>query len=176
MNLHYNLCTSEDLSQLTQLARKTFADAFESQNDPKNFSVYMSTVLSEENLEKELLDPDCSFYFVKNEDKLAGYFKLNENAAQTELKRSDSLELERIYVDEEFQGMKIGAWILQQVIYMAKGKDADFIWLGVWEHNTAAIKFYQRYGFIKFGEHPYYVGDDRQIDWLMRLDLVTLKS
>jgi ribosomal protein S18 acetylase RimI-like enzyme len=52
----------------------------------------------------------------------------------------------------------------------------DFVWLGVWEHNTAAIKFYQRHGFTKFGEHPYYVGNDKQMDWLMRIDLGNLKS
>jgi ribosomal protein S18 acetylase RimI-like enzyme len=113
---------------------------------------------------------------VKLKDHLAGYFKLNENDAQSELKGSDSMELERIYVDEKYQGMNIGRWILDQVKMKALEKKKAFLWLGVWEHNIAAIRFYERYGFTKFGKHPYYVGRDKQMDWLMRLDLVTLNS
>jgi ribosomal protein S18 acetylase RimI-like enzyme len=45
-----------------------------------------------------------------------------------------------------------------------------YLWLGVWEHNRGAIRFYERHGFVKFGEHPYYVGNDCQTDWMMRLD------
>ncbi|MBT8184704.1 MAG: GNAT family N-acetyltransferase [Eudoraea sp.] len=175
MKLHDELCTPEDLSRLTKLVRKTFKDAFEAHNNPADFSAYINTVLTEEQLGKELSHPDSSFYFVKEKETVVGYFKVNEKAAQTELKGSKSMELERIYVSREFQGMKIGQWILERVIEIARNKKKHFLWLGVWEHNTAAIKFYQRHGFAKFGEHPYYVGKDKQMDWLMRLDLVTLK-
>lgn len=176
MKLYYERCYPKDLSQLTKLARKTFIDAFETQNNPTDFFTYIDTVLTEKNLEKELLHPHSYFYFVKSELDVVGYFKINENAAQTELMGNNSMELERIYVSEAYQGKKIGSWILQQVVDLAKNKQLDFLWLGVWEHNTAAIKFYKKYGFIKFGKHPYYVGSDKQIDWLMRLDLVSLKS
>ena len=176
MKLSHQLCTPEDLGLLTKLARKTFRDAFETHNNPNDFSVYMNTVLTEENLQKELLNPDSSFYFVKLGSTIVGYFKLNEHTAQTELNGSESLELERIYVKEEFQGKQIGNWILQQVVGLAGNKKKGFVWLGVWEHNTAAIKFYDRHGFVKFGEHPYFVGKDKQMDWLMRLDLDSQKT
>jgi ribosomal protein S18 acetylase RimI-like enzyme len=42
----------------------------------------------------------------------------------------------------------------------------------VWEHNTAAIAFYQRYGFIKTGTHPFTLGSDVQTDWIMQLNLL----
>ena len=171
LKLSYELCKIDDLGQLTQLARNTFITAFEAQNNPEDFSAYLNSVLTEENFQKELLDPDCSFYFAKSAEQLVGYFKINENEAQTELQGSESLELERIYVCEEFQGKKIGQWILRQVKAIASEREKVFVWLGVWEHNTAAIRFYEREGFSKFGEHPYYVGNDKQIDWLMRLDI-----
>ena len=37
-------------------------------------------------------------------DKLAGYLKLNESSAQTDIHDGDSLEIERIYVTKAFQG------------------------------------------------------------------------
>ena len=61
--------------------------------------------------------------------------------------------------------------MLQQILVLAKSLGKEFIWLGVWEHNPKAIKFYQRNGFIKFDEHPYFIGTDKQTDWLLRLEL-----
>ncbi|WP_348647867.1 GNAT family N-acetyltransferase [Arenibacter sp. F20364] len=105
------------------------------------------------------------------DSSLVGYIKLNENEAQSDIKDRESIELERIYVLSEFQGQGIGEWILAQVISMAKAKNRYYVWLGVWEHNPKAIKFYQRLGFYKFGSHPYFIGSDEQTDWLLRLDI-----
>lgn len=41
------------------------------------------------------------------------------------------------------------------------------IWLGVWEQNTAAIAFYERQGFERFGEHVFRIGNDDQTDYLL---------
>lgn len=176
MKLHITLCTPDDLASLTQMARKTFVDAFAVHNKPADFKEYMRTAFAEQTFEKQLLNPNCQFFFVKTGKNVVGYFKLNENDAQTELKGTESLELERIYVIQEYQGHGIGKWILQRAIALAKQKGKALLWLGVWEHNTEAIRFYQRHGFTKFGEHPYYVGSDKQMDWLMRLDLPTLNA
>jgi ribosomal protein S18 acetylase RimI-like enzyme len=81
------------------------------------------------------------------------------------------MELERIYVVPEYQGKGIGADILKQILIHAKEWNKKYLWLGVWEHNPKAISFYQRHGFQKFGEHPYFIGNDKQTDWLLRLDL-----
>lgn len=100
-----------------------------------------------------------------------GYIKLNENESQSDIKDIDSIELERIYLLSEFQGQGIGEWILRQVISVAKARIKFFMWLGVWEDNPKAIKFHQKLGFNKLGNHPYFIGKDEQTDWLMRLDI-----
>ena len=172
MNLSYKICDLEDLQVLVEISVNTFISAFEKQNDPEDFKVYMATAFSKEQIKKELLDENTSFYLVYNEKDLVGYFKLNEKEAQTEPLGKASIEIERIYVLDEFQGQNIGQKMLLKTIEIAKEKRLTFIWLGVWENNTAAIRFYERHGFEKFDTHPYYIGNDKQTDWLMRLDLV----
>jgi ribosomal protein S18 acetylase RimI-like enzyme len=66
--------------------------------------------------------------------------------------------------------------MISEIRKMAGVKKKAYIWLGVWEHNTAAIRFYERLGFEKFAMHPYYIGKDRQTDWLMKMNLITLDS
>ena len=171
MKLSFRVCNIEDLDELVQISRVTFVDAFEKENNPEDFSNYLVKAFSIEKIKSELLDTNIQFYFTYLNDSLVGYFKLNEGEAQTESFKEDTLELERIYVLQHFQGKQIGKAMLYKAIAIAKAKKASFLWLGVWEKNKEAIKFYERYGFKKFMTHPYLIGKDIQTDWLMKLIL-----
>ncbi|WP_298923272.1 GNAT family N-acetyltransferase [uncultured Allomuricauda sp.] len=171
MNLNFRRCTNLDLEVLVDISRETFVAAFEEANDPQDFKKYIGFAFNKEKVLSELENENSRFYFVFEKDELVGYFKLNENEAQTDVKDEFSFELERIYVIGTHQGKRIGAWILQQVLELTKKEGKDYLWLGVWEKNTAAIRFYQKHGFKKFDTHPYYIGKDKQTDWLLRLDL-----
>ncbi len=170
MKLSLQHCSILDLEQLVKISLETFNAAFEKDNDPHDFATYVSSAFSKEKLSAEIKNPNTWFYFVKNEEQLVGYFKLNKGDAQSDIKDSQSLELERIYVIRSYQGKGIGNWILEQIKQIAKSQQMGYIWLGVWEKNQAAVRFYQRHGFTKFGSHPYYIGKDKQTDWLMRFD------
>ena len=62
--------------------------------------------------------------------------------------------------------------MLFKIIDIVKAKQVSFLWLGVWQKNNAAIRFYERLGFTKFSTHPYFIGKDKQIDWLMKLNFI----
>lgn len=164
-------CSLGDLEILINISRTTFIDAFEKYNNPKDFKEYLTKAFDSENIKKQLLDPNSTFYFVFNEHVLTGYFKLNQNDSQTDRTLANAMELERIYVSKEFQGQQIGKYILREAIKIARQEVHEFLWLGVWEVNTAAVRFYEKHGFQKFDTHPYYIGNDKQTDWLMRYDL-----
>lgn len=171
--LKYTLCGLSHLNELTEISKRTFVEAFEKENNPLDFKNYIAQAFAMETLKKELCNKDTFFYFVSKDEKLIAYFKLNIGNAQTDLKLKESMELERIYVLLEFQGNGIGERMLQKVKEMAKEELKSFLWLGVWEKNVSAIKFYERHGFNKFGTHPYFIGKDKQTDWLMRFDFST---
>lgn len=171
MNLVLKHCTENDLEELLDISARTFSEAFESQNNPEDFQAYMKTAFSREKILGELTDPNSLFFFSQDGQDLLGYFKLNFHDAQTEIKDPAAAELERIYVTSEYQGMKIGQWMLEQALEIAQSKNKKYLWLGVWKKNTRAVEFYKKNGFEIFGEHPYYIGEDKQIDWLMKREL-----
>jgi ribosomal protein S18 acetylase RimI-like enzyme len=106
-----------------------------------------------------------------SDQKEIGYLKVNEGAAQTELKNLQALEIERIYVKKEFQDKKVGQLLFEKALELAKLQGAPYIWLGVWEKNLKAIRFYKRNGFVEFDKHIFKVGTDEQTDLLMKIDL-----
>ncbi len=171
MQLLFQKCTPSSLDQLVQISKRTFVDAFEKDNNPEDFTAYVDFAFDKNKLCQELANPNTTFYFAYLDEHLVGYFKLNEFDAQTDIKLQESIELERIYVVEDFQGQQIGKKMLCEALKLASKKDKTYIWLGVWEKNSKAIRFYQKHGFIKFNTHPYYIGEDKQTDWLMRLTL-----
>ena len=173
MRLEFQRCSATHLDELIQIATKTFIDAFEADNDPEDFRAYINFTFDKQKISEELNNPNMSFYLVYNMNVLVGYFKLNENEAQTDIKAAEGIEIERIYVLEGFQGNAIGQWMLNQIKLMAVSMNKSYLWLGVWEKNIKAIKFYQKHGFSKFDRHPYFIGKDKQMDWLMRFELKT---
>ena len=169
MNLVYRKCTLSDLEELRSISIATFIHAFAKDNKPEDFENYLDDAFSSTAMHEQLTNPNSTFYFVYLKQELVGYFKLNIGEAQNEVFQEETMELERIYVLPEHIGKGIGERVLQHICEMAKLKKTTFLWLGVWERNEAAIRFYERHGFEKFSTHPYYVGKDKQTDWLMKL-------
>lgn len=171
MDLSFVKCTLEDLSTLKEFSTKTFCDAFEEKNEADDFKAHLEYAFSRQKLRFELLNPNSEFYFTYLDKELVGYLKLNYNDAQTERFYPDAVELERLYVKEDHQNKGYGEIMLQFAINKAKNRKPPFIWLGVWEENLDGIRFYERHGFVKFETHPYFIGTDKQTDWLLKLEI-----
>ena len=166
------LVRPSESDELLALSRKTFYDAFEHVNNPDDFKAYTAVAFRPENILAQINNPDSFFYFALIGDEKVGYIKLNYSSAQTEFKDEDAIEIERIYVLATQQGKKIGNQLLDFAIDKAKKEGKHYIWLGVWEHNQAAQRFYERNGFKQFSTHEFWVGNDRQIDLLMKKELI----
>ncbi|MBC6489555.1 GNAT family N-acetyltransferase [Flavihumibacter stibioxidans] len=163
--------TISDLSQLQKISKQTFFDTFSAVNTPENMAKYLEESLSVEKLTSELNDEHSAFYFAILDSDIIGYLKLNFGKAQTELKDSKALEIERIYVLKEYHGKKVGQILYEKAMEIAREKNADYVWLGVWEENHRALNFYKKNGFVEFDKHIFRLGDDEQTDIMMKLQL-----
>jgi len=165
------LITATDLETLVHLSRKVFYDSFNHMNSPENMKEYMDRAFNPQQLLSELNNPLSEFYFIVTDDVVAGYLKINRSGAQSDVQDDSSLEIERIYVDDEFQGRGLGARLLSKAKERAKEMKLKYIWLGVWEKNTDAKRFYERHDFRQFDTHEFRMGDEVQTDLLMRCEV-----
>ncbi len=162
---------SDERSMLFDMIRNTFIGAFGDQNTTDNMESYVSEKLNDKTLGGEFEDTNSKFFFSDDEHKITGYLKLNIGSAQTEQQFPNGLEIERIYVLEGNQGRGIGQELIQFSLSYAEGKGLSPIWLGVWEENKSAMRFYERQGFKAFGSHTFWLGRDQQTDILMSLHI-----
>ncbi|EHJ52899.1 GNAT family N-acetyltransferase [Streptococcus macacae] len=158
----------DKLSILAALAKKTFQETFAHDNSKEQLEQFFNQTYHLSALQAEMFTKESETYFIKDNDKEVGFLKINWGRAQTEQKLEQALEIQRLYVLKEYQGLGLGKKLFEFALTQAKKRHFNWVWLGVWERNTKAQAFYQHYGFEKFGEHPFFVGDKMDIDWLMR--------
>lgn len=161
-----------DIETLQKISKKTFFDTFSPCNTEENTQRYLDEQFSKEQLTAELNNSNSAFYFAVLDNTIIGYLKLNTGQAQTELQDAGALEIERIYVLQAFHGKKAGQVLYEKAIQIATDQNAPHIWLGVWEENKRAIRFYEKNGFTAFGTHIFRLGNDAQTDLLMRKKLI----
>lgn len=161
----------QDLVLLQTIGRQTFTETFAAFNSAENLSQYLEQSFSAEKLTEELTNTASAFYFAENDGQFIGYLKINFGQAQTELNDEQALEIERIYVLQQYHGKKVGQLLYEKAIQIAMEMKKQYVWLGVWEENKRALQFYRKNGFVEFDKHIFSLGDDEQTDIMMKLEL-----
>jgi ribosomal protein S18 acetylase RimI-like enzyme len=163
-----NFC---DLQTIKKIGIHTFIETFSDVNSPENISNYLKESFNTAQLTRELTNTESFFYLAYSDEKVIGYLKINFGKAQTEIIDLQALEIQRIYVLQEFQGKKVGQLFIDEVLNITNLHSVSFIWLGVWEENHKALAFYRKNDFSVFDKHVFTLGNDEQTDLLMKLKI-----
>jgi len=167
----FKKATISDLIQLQEISISTFTETYASLNTEENMELYITESLSRSKLFSELENVHSEFYLAYLDFVIIGYLKINFPLAHSEKMGNDSLEIERIYIQKSFQGKGYGSTLIQKAIEIAKSKNFNKIWLGVWSKNKKAIGFYENMGFTEFNQHVFKLGEDEQLDLLLELNI-----
>jgi len=163
----------EDAELLTDLAYTTFWDAFHEhpKNAPHDLEAYMQTAFSVEQIASELADEKALFLVADYGGELAGYAKLIFESTEPDIIAEWPVELSRLYSHQKFLGKGVGQTLMDACFDRAIEAGRDVIWLGVWEYNPRAQRFYEKNGFRVVGSHVFLLGKDAQTDILMQREL-----
>ncbi len=168
-NVHIRAVKQDETASLRTISSNTFLETFAGSNTAEDINAYVAENMSEAKLEQEMATEGSAFYFILVDDLIAGYLKVNTGAAQTEPQPETYLEVERIYLAQQYQGLQLGRKLMDKALELAVAQEKTFVWLGVWEHNLKAIQFYQKFGFEIFDRHIFRLGSDEQTDVLMKV-------
>lgn len=171
MNTTITKCTNADIDTIQALSCKAFRDAFGHLNSKENLNAFLETAYNTTKLLMELENSNSSFFIIYDNDVPAGYLKVNDHGAQTDIQDPLALEVERIYLVNEFIGKGYGRLLMEKAMELARHLEKSYLWLGVWEENEKAINFYQKFDFYPFSKHSFFIGEEEQFDLLLRKDL-----
>lgn len=132
---------------------------------------------SEQSLQKQINDPDSTFYFVLNNSEIIGFLKTNANKSFANKPFNKSIELERLYLLKKATNKGIGKRAAQMIIDKAKEDKLETVWLKSME-SSKAVQFYENLGFkiIRTDVLPFEGFKDEYRNILvMQLDLHSVK-
>jgi ribosomal protein S18 acetylase RimI-like enzyme len=164
MNILIREATTADAAIIADLSRQTFYDTFAAQNTAADMEKFLQEQFTREALMAEVGAPGNTFLLAYAGNEPAGYARLREKSATT-------LEIARLYAATSMIGKGVGKALMQACLDVAQIRSKKMVWLGVWEKNARAIRFYTAWGFEKVGEQDFRLGNDLQRDWIMQKSL-----
>lgn len=108
-------------------------------------------------LEKNLIsdNPFLKYFEYIENDKVIGYLKY--------LIMYDKMEIENIFVEEEYRNNGIGTKLMSYLVYKAIEYKCINITLEVRKSNLVAINLYKKFGFREVALRKFYYGDEDAI-------------
>jgi diamine N-acetyltransferase len=159
--------TNADQPLLSEMGARMFADTFSADNTHEDMTAYLASSFNATKQNEELTSPSSVFYIAEINHNLVGYVRLVDGSEVDCVKAVHPMELVRIYSAKEWIGHGIGAALMNQAVKHAAELGCDVIWLDVWEKNTRAIRFYQKWGYVIVGDQSFQLGSDSQHDFIM---------
>ena len=166
MQITIRRIVAADVAILSSIAKQSFYDAFTGTCTEADMQGFLDEYFNEARLAKEISDPDNFYFFAEADGIPVGYLQFMEDYSGFALmKQWKALELKRIYVLKEFHGKGIAQQLMELILEYAAQQQYEVVWLGVWEHNKRAQKFYEKYGFVNSGHpHDFPIGNTPQTD------------
>lgn len=171
MKIEIKRATPTDVKLISQLGAQTFKQTFVGTCTDQDLTGVLQEYYNEEQVTKELNDPDDYFFVLFHEGDVAGYARINLGDQTVQhFTNKRSAELKRIYFLQAFQGKGLAKELLQYCFGFLQEQNYQQVYLSVWEHNERAQAFYRKHGFVNTKiENPFPLGQTPQMDyWFLK--------
>jgi ribosomal protein S18 acetylase RimI-like enzyme len=160
-----------DARLIASLGAETFVTSFGAQNTPENLAKHLANAFGEEIQKRELTDPVVTYLIAEQHGRTAGYAQVREGDAPSCVAGASPVEVRRFYVLPAFHGTGIAQALMNACADEARRRGGRTLWLGVWDQNPRAIRFYTKWGFEDVGGQTFMLGDDPQQDRVLARSL-----
>jgi len=148
-----------DAKLVSVLGTVSFYEAYFEQDSAHDLANYINESFEIEKIRTEIEDKNVAFFIIYLNEKAVGYAKMREDSKVDCITNENSIELQRIYIIERVYGKGIGENLLNHCLETAKKQGFETLWLGVWEENKRAQRFYAKHGFKRVGELKFPYGE-----------------
>ncbi len=162
-----------DSPALAALGRSSFSAAFAHLYAPEDLASFLDKVHDEAAVAHRIASPNRVYRLATSADgALAGYCQLvlrdSFEPASTALR---PMTLSQLYCAASATGSGLGTALMDWAIAEARTRGGDEMRLSVWAGNHGAQRFYARYGFHKIADIGFWVGKQRDDEFLYSMKL-----
>ena len=185
-----------DAEAIAKVGAATFALSFAHSMPTVDMQAYLEEAYTPTAISKEIASNQNQFFVARLKStegaetgEVAGFIQMKLGTTDPCIPPDVQMcELHRIYVSPDYHGGGTGQLLVERGLSWAQdqvlgSKRLDLavdtmaseevkkrragIWLGVWEENVKAQRFYRRWGFERLGAHDFIMGGTTQTDFVM---------
>ena len=196
-NLSIEDAVPTDAEAIAKIGATTFATSFGYSMPGEDVKAYLEEAYTPTAISKDLANRQNHFFVARLQSgdaaengKVVGFLQMKLGTTEPCLPPDMPMcEINRIYVSMDHVGGGTGQLLMEGCLEWARdrllgsgSKEGDGVvdggnegveerkvgvWLGVWEENVKAQRFYRRWGFEKVGSHEFTMGGTTQTDFVM---------
>jgi ribosomal protein S18 acetylase RimI-like enzyme len=170
MNIKIVRASSFHAEIISSIGRQSFRDAFGHLfNDRKALTEYLDYTYNADKVARSIHKENNIFFLAFLENVPVGFAKVKKHSLNEQIESIAQMELQKIYVLSYYHGSGAGAALMQAVLDLADQIKPDFLWLDTHISNSKAIRFYEKFGFIRSGKAYFTIGTQNFEYYLMCL-------
>ncbi|MGN6525138.1 MAG: GNAT family N-acetyltransferase [Burkholderiaceae bacterium] len=150
--------TAADIPLLGELGARTFRETYASISDPAEVDEYAATHFTAAKVAGWLATPASVTLLATLDGAPAGYAHVRRGTPAACVPDRGAAELSRLYLLASAQGRGAGAALMRRALAEAAALGARTLWLGVYDRNVKAVRFYEAWGFAQVGTHAFEFG------------------
>ena len=144
---------------ISRIGRESFFDAFSRHFHSKEDLVnYLDYTYCPGRIAASIGKPNNSFFMAFQNGQAIGFIKLKKRSSNKLFAEDAQAELQKIYILTAFHGTGASGKLMKAGLQVAESINSKLIWLDVITENEKAIRFYQKNGFIRAGNHEFRIG------------------
>jgi ribosomal protein S18 acetylase RimI-like enzyme len=167
----YRDAQAEDSEILAALGRKTFVDTFGHLYPPADLAAFCDEIYAIDAQASIIAHPKTEIRIAAQGAELVGYCQIGEFKLPFDAGARRAMEIHRLYVIERVKGAGVAAALMDWALARMRAQGAEDAFLGVYQDNPRAQRFYMRHGFEIVGAYKFPVGGTIDDEFIMRLRL-----
>lgn len=160
-----------DLAHYAALCRETFSETFRESHTEDALARHVASAFPDAQLLAELSSVDQTVLAVEAGGAWIGYALVSRGPAPSGVHGTVPVQIDRFYVSSAWHGRGVALPLMQAALNEARQLGGDVAWLGVWEQNLRALRFYFRQGFAQVGRHVYLFDGMPEHDLVLALSI-----
>lgn len=161
----------KDVNLIAALGIATCYEAYFELDPSHDLADYCMRFFDPEVVREEIADPGSTHLVAECRGKAVGFVKMREGRMAECLAGANAIEVQRIYVLERLKGNGIGRELLSAAMAVGREKGYAKLWLGVWDKNRAAQRFYEKLGMNNIGTTDFTDGKSNFVNFVYATDL-----
>lgn len=167
----YRAASSQDIPQLAALGRELFIETWGTLYSSQDLNSFLEQVHSPEGVACDLAE-DCCYWIAQSSAQWIAYCKAGPVHVPVDIGGRRAAELRQMYVRQPYHGTGVADQLMELFLQWTSQHQIQDAYISCWSENHRALAFYKRYGFSKFCQYKFRVGQQLDDEYILKRVLV----